>query len=62
MQRKLTSLALRHVGLIVYGGTNLETGLVMKSALDAGFSRYVCRNAWDKVGAMPLTRRAAHEN
>jgi hypothetical protein len=36
-------------------------GLVMKLAFDAGFLRGACRNAWDKVGAAPLTR-AALEN
>jgi hypothetical protein len=49
------------VGLIVYGETDVETGLVVKSTFDAGFSRDACRNASDKVGAAPLTR-AALEN
>ncbi len=50
------------VGLIVYGGTDIETGLIVQLAFDAGFSRDACRNAaWDKVGAAPLTR-AALEN
>ncbi len=60
-QGKSTSLAPWQVGLIVYGGTDLETGLIVKSAFDAGFSRDACRNAWDKVGTAPLTR-AALEN
>ncbi len=57
-QGKSTLLAPWQVGLIVYGGTYLETGLVVKLAFDAGFSRDACRNAWDKVGAAPLTRAA----
>ena len=47
--------------MIVYGGTDIETGLIVQSAFDAGFSRDACRNAWDKVDAAPLTR-AALEN
>jgi hypothetical protein len=47
--------------LIIYGGTDIETSLIVQSAFDAGFSRDACRNAWDKVGAAPLTR-AALEN
>jgi hypothetical protein len=55
---KSTAMAPWQVGLIVYGGTDIETGLVVKSALDAGFLRDACRNAWDKIGAAPLTRAA----
>jgi len=33
-----------------------ETNLVVKSAFECGFSRENCRNAWEKVGAAPLTR------
>jgi hypothetical protein len=60
-QGKTTSLAPWQVGLIVYGGTNLETDLIMNLAFDAGFSRDACKNAWEEVGAAPLTR-AALEN
>jgi hypothetical protein len=60
-QGKTTLLAPWQVGLIVYGGTNLEMGLVVNLAFDAGFSRDACRNAWEKVSAAPLTR-AALEN
>ena len=55
---KSTSLAPWQVGLIVYGGTDMKMGLVMKSAFYAGFLRDASRNAWDKVGAAPLTRAA----
>ena len=58
---KPTAMAPWQVGLLVYGGTDAETGLQVTSAFDAGFSRDACRNAWDKVGAAPLTR-AALEN
>jgi len=60
-QEKSTAMAPWQVGLIVYGGTNIETGLIVQSAFDAGFSRDACRNAWDKVGAAPLPK-AALEN
>ncbi len=60
-QEKLTAMAPWQVGLIIYGGTDIETGLIVQSAFDAGFSRDACRNALDKVGAAPLTR-AALEN
>ncbi len=55
---KSTSLALWQVGLIVYGGTDMKMGLVMKSVFYAGFLTYASRNAWDKVGAAPLTMAA----
>ena len=52
-QGKLTAMAPWQVGLIVYGGTDSETGLVVKSAFNVGFLRDACRNAWDKVGSHP---------
>jgi len=55
-QEKLTAMAQWQVGLIVHGGTDIETGLIVQSAFVAGFSRDACRNAWDKVGTTPLTR------
>ncbi len=54
---KSTAMAPWQVVLIVYSGTDL----VVKLAFNTGFSRDACRNAWDKVGAAPLTR-AALEN
>jgi hypothetical protein len=51
---KSTAMALWQVILIVYSGTDL----VVKLAFNTGFSRDACRNAWDKVGAAPLTRAA----
>ncbi len=44
------------VGLIVFGGVDEETNIVVPSAFEAGFSRENCRHAWAKVGAAPLTR------
>ena len=44
------------VGLIVFGGTDPETNLLIsESAFDQGFSRAAYRHAWEKVGAAPLT-------
>ncbi len=56
-KNKPTSLPAWMVGLIVFGGTDLETGFRLEeSAFQAGFSREACRDAWAKVGAAPLTR------
>ncbi|KAL3771166.1 hypothetical protein ACHAWU_004789 [Discostella pseudostelligera] len=55
-QKKCIQLPPWQVGLIVFGGMDPETNLVVKSAFECGFSRDNCRNAWDKVGAAPLTR------
>jgi hypothetical protein len=44
------------VGLIVYGGTDPETGFhIEESAFQAGFSCNACCDAWAKVGAAPFT-------
>ncbi len=42
--------------MIVFGGVDEETNIVVLSAFEAGFSRENCRRAWAKVGAAPLTR------
>ncbi len=55
-QGKTTYIPPWQVGLIVYGGVDPETGLVVESAFQAGFSRDSCQDAWDKVGAAPFTR------
>ena len=55
-QKKSTTLPTWQVGLIVFGGVDPETSIVVKSAFEEGFSRDGCRNAWEKVGAAPLTR------
>ena len=55
-QKKSTSLPAWTVGLIIFGGTDPETNLlVTESAFNQGFSRAACRHAWEKVGAAPLT-------
>ena len=55
-QKKSTSLPTWQVGLIVFGGVDPETNVIVKSAFDQGFSREGCKHAWEKVGAAPLTR------
>ena len=55
---KTTSLPPWMVGLVVYGGTDLETEFHLKeSAFQAGFSHDACRDAWAKVGAAPFTKK-----
>ena len=45
------------VGLIVYGGTDPETGFhIEESAFQAGFSCNACCDAWAKVGAAPFKK------
>ncbi len=55
-QGKSTYIPQSQIGLIVYGGVDPETNLVVKSAFEAGFSRDACINAWEMVGVAPLTR------
>jgi hypothetical protein len=55
-KKKSTYIALWQVRLIVYGGVDTETDLVVKLEFEAGFSREACKNAWGKDGAAPLTR------
>lgn len=55
-QGKTTNINMSQVGLIVYGGVDPETNLVVQSAFEAGFSRNACVHAWEKVGAAPPTR------
>jgi len=55
-QKKTTTIPPWQVGLIVFGGIDQETNVVVQSAFEKGFSREGCRNAWGKVGAAPLTR------
>lgn len=55
-QNLSTALAPWQVGLIVFGGVDPETNVVVASAFENGFSREACRHAWEKVGAAPLTK------
>ncbi len=56
-QNKPTSLPPWMVCLVVYGGKDSETGLVVENlAFQAAFSYAACHAVWDKVGAAPLTR------
>ncbi len=45
------------VGLIVFGGEDPETGLIVGSAFLKGFSKDKNIKAWEKVGAVPLSRK-----
>ncbi len=53
--KKLKSLSLWIVGLIVFGGEDPKTGCVVNLAFQAGFAHMQNRRAWTKVGAVPLT-------
>ena len=52
-----TSLLPWIVGLVVFGGEDPETGLIVGSAFQRGFSRALNIKAWEKVGAVPLSRK-----
>jgi hypothetical protein len=54
---KPTSLSPWIVGLIVFGGEDPETGLIVGSPFQRGFSHEQNVKAWEKVGAVPLSRR-----
>jgi hypothetical protein len=58
-QKKAVNLAPWVVGLIVFGGTDAEVvdGPTIQSAFQHGFLREQCIAAWEKVGAVPLSRR-----
>ena len=44
------------VGLVVFGGTDVEPGYkITQCAFLAGFSKEACLSAWEKVGAGPCT-------
>ena len=45
------------VGLVVFGGEDPETGLIVGSAFQRGFSCALNIKAWEKVGAVPLSRK-----
>ena len=52
-----TSLSPWIVGLVVFGGEDPETGLIVGLAFQRGFSRALNIKAWEKVGAVPLSRK-----
>ena len=54
---KSCSLAPWIVGLVVFGGTDPVTGLIVGSAFERGFSHTLNLKAWAKVGAVPLSRK-----
>jgi hypothetical protein len=56
-KEKPTSLSPWIVGLVVFGGCNPETELIVRSAFQEGFSHMQNIRAWEKVGAVPLSRK-----
>ena len=56
-EMKSCSLAPWIVGLVVFGGTDPVTGLIVGSAFERGFSHTLNIKAWAKVGAVPLSRK-----
>ena len=44
------------VGLFIFGGPDSKTRCNYKNAFEAAFSKEKCLEAWEKVGAAPLTR------
>ena len=53
----LRSLSPWIAGLVVFGGEDPETGLIAGSAFQRGFSHVSNIKAWEKVGAVPLSRK-----
>jgi hypothetical protein len=47
----------RIVGLVVFGGCDLETGLIVALAFEKGFSKAQNICAWEQVGVVPLSRK-----
>ena len=47
--------------MLVFGGEDPDTKLVLPSAFDIGFGRKECLSAWAKVGAAPLTRKCLND-
>ncbi len=56
-KEKPTSLLPWIVGLVVFGSCNPETELIMRSAFQEGFSNVQNIRAWEKVGAVLLSRK-----
>ncbi len=54
---KSTSLSPWIVGLVIFSGEDPETGLIVGSAFQRGFSHAHNIKAWEKVGAVPLSRK-----
>ena len=48
-------------GLLVFGGTDKDTGLELESAFEIGFSKKNCLASWEKVGTAPLTRKCLND-
>ena len=56
-KKKKTALNPWLVGLVVFGGVDPETVvLVWKNAFQEGFLKVQCLKACDKIGAAPMTR------
>ena len=43
--------------LLVFGGEDPNTKLILPLAFEIGFGRNECLSAWAKIGAAPLTRK-----
>ena len=56
-EKKPTILSPWIVGLVVFGGTDPDTGLIVGLAFERGFSHTQNIKAWAKVGAVPLSRK-----
>jgi len=54
--KKSVSLQPWLVGMIVFGGTDEQTGFeITKCTFSAGFLKEACLSAWEKVGTAPCT-------
>ena len=55
LERDLPGPSLRLIGLLVFGGTDPETGCIYQDAFADAFSNEKCLSAWKKIGAAPFT-------
>jgi hypothetical protein len=60
-QDKSVSVPQYKHGLLVFGGVDDDTKLVLESAFEVGFSRKRCLDSWEKIGAAPPTRKCLND-
>jgi len=50
-------MLLKDLALLVFGGTDSITGVVLEDSFNKAFLQSGCLSAWNKCGAVPLTRK-----
>jgi len=59
---KKMTINVNDLPLLVFGGTDPDTGLELSDTFDKSFSKDNCLSAWRKCGAVPLTRAPMNDN